>query len=246
MAFSIHLVTSLIIFLIFLYYILSYWYPSPYFTLDGGWQGIRIMLFVDIFLGPFLTLLFFKAGKPSLKFDMCIIAGIQCIALAYGGWNVYDQRTAAVVYSFDGLYTRNPEQIRYAGLTPEKVAKLSTETPPLIYLRLPKDKTARSRFIVDTYNKKKLVLDLGDRYEPMTDENLQALLSSGMNMKELEKLGDNTIEQLKSFAASNGSRIEDFVYIPLHGRYKNSLLAFRHSDGKIIGRPNVQIPTQFN
>ena len=245
MAFSIHLVISLAIFLVFLYFILSYWYPSPYFTLDGGWQGIRIMLFVDVFLGPFLTLLFFKAGKPNLKFDMCIIAGIQCIALAYGGWNVYDQRTAAVVYSFDGFHTRNPEQIRYAGLTPAKVAELSPETPPLIYLRLPKDKTTRSRFIVDTYNQQKLVLDLGDRYEPMTGENLQTVLSSGMDMNELEKLGENTLEQVKEFATANNRKIEDFVYIPLHGRYKNSLLAFRHNDGKIMGSPNVEIPTRF-
>ncbi|MCG6936115.1 MAG: hypothetical protein LJE73_09510, partial [Proteobacteria bacterium] len=66
-AFLIHLGISLVIFLILAYIILIKWYPVPFFYTDGGWQGVRIVAAVDLVLGPLLTLLVYKHGKPGLK-----------------------------------------------------------------------------------------------------------------------------------------------------------------------------------
>lgn len=80
-AFSIHFAISFAIFLILLYFILFQWYPQPLFSTDGGWRIIRIIVGVDLVLGPLLTLIVFKAGKPGLKFDLTIIAFLQITAL---------------------------------------------------------------------------------------------------------------------------------------------------------------------
>ena len=61
------------------------WYPTPYFAIDGGWQVLRILAGVDVVLGPLLTFIVFKIGKPSLKFDMSCIILMQIGALIYGG-----------------------------------------------------------------------------------------------------------------------------------------------------------------
>ena len=37
---AVHLSMSLIIFFILAYQIYYVWYPQPYFSVDGGWQGI--------------------------------------------------------------------------------------------------------------------------------------------------------------------------------------------------------------
>ena len=104
-AFTTHLGISLVIFLIVLYFILVEWYPFPYFNTDGGWQGIRILAFVDIVLGPLLTLLVFKQGKRYLKFDLSIIALIQISALAWGISVIQRERPLAAVFIEDYFLT---------------------------------------------------------------------------------------------------------------------------------------------
>ena len=52
-AFLIHLGISAVIYAGLLYLIIFIWYPQPYFTADGGWQGIRLVTGIDMVLGPY-------------------------------------------------------------------------------------------------------------------------------------------------------------------------------------------------
>jgi hypothetical protein len=78
-------------------------------------------------LGPSLTLIAFKSGKPSLKFDLRCIVLLQLGALLYGGMIVYQQRPAFVVFGVDRFTTipaaevdfdriKYPELKRIAGI----------------------------------------------------------------------------------------------------------------------------------
>lgn len=102
---GIHLLLSAVVFAIAVYLIACVWYPSPLFNIAGGWQGIRIMLLVDIVLGPLLTLLVFDRSKglPRLQFDMAVIVGMQVTALSWGFYAVHSQRPLASVY-WDGEF----------------------------------------------------------------------------------------------------------------------------------------------
>ncbi|MEJ2115130.1 MAG: type IV pilin accessory protein, partial [Gammaproteobacteria bacterium] len=60
------------------------WYPRPYFQANGAWSVIRILILVDLVMGPLLTLVLFKKGKPGLVLDLCLVAIIQLTALIYG------------------------------------------------------------------------------------------------------------------------------------------------------------------
>ena len=66
-AFAIHLLISFVIFIAITYLVVFKWYPDIFFDTDGGWRGMRIIIAVDLVLGPLLTLVVFKAGKPGLK-----------------------------------------------------------------------------------------------------------------------------------------------------------------------------------
>lgn len=60
------------------------WYPSPLFKALGGDEIFLTLLAVDVVLGPLLTLVVFKTGKKSLKFDLAVIGIVQVAALSYG------------------------------------------------------------------------------------------------------------------------------------------------------------------
>ena len=103
-AFLTHLGVSSIIFMVLSYLIVFHWYPDFYFSLDGGQRAIATVFFVDVVLGPGLTLLVFKPGKKSLRFDMSVIVLVQISALIWGVNNVFTERSATAVF-YQGKFT---------------------------------------------------------------------------------------------------------------------------------------------
>ena len=100
--FSVHLSISAVVFAALAIAMVTHWFPGPYFAADGGWQGMRIIAAVDLVLGPSLTLIFFNPKKKkhrALLFDLSAIAIVQLIALVWGTWVVYNERTVAIAFT---------------------------------------------------------------------------------------------------------------------------------------------------
>lgn len=74
------------------------WYPGPFFEQSGATGLLTILVPVDVLIGPLLTLIVFKSGKPSLRFDLTVIALLQMSALIYGAWVIAEARPAYVVF----------------------------------------------------------------------------------------------------------------------------------------------------
>jgi hypothetical protein len=77
------------------------WYPDPYFQAVGAWNVLRVLVGVDLVLGPVLTLILFKPGKWGLKFDLAFIACVQLAALVYGVTVIYRERPYFTVFAVD-------------------------------------------------------------------------------------------------------------------------------------------------
>jgi len=98
---SIHLLISLVIIGLFYLFVLNVWYPAPYFKISGLLGIMSMLVAIDLFLGPLLTFIVFKPNKPSLKFDLSVIAAIQAAALIYGAIAVYEGHPVYVAYAVD-------------------------------------------------------------------------------------------------------------------------------------------------
>jgi hypothetical protein len=129
-AFAAHFGISLLIFFALLGVILLLWYPGALFTAAGGWQGIRIVVGVDLVLGPLLTLIVYNLAKPRrlLYRDLLIVGVIQLSCLAAGVLIVYVERPVAVIYSLDKFYAlkrcdfvangKDPQQLQLRLMSP--------------------------------------------------------------------------------------------------------------------------------
>ncbi len=141
---AIHMCLSLAVFVYLAYQIYYNWYPQPYFSVDGGWQGIRLVAAVDLVLGPIITFLIFDLSKrrKEIVFDLVTIVTIQFGALAYGVYATYSQRPVAIVLIDEYVFTAIKEH--YGGsLSSESVLKqYSDEKPPIIYAHLEKNAEA--------------------------------------------------------------------------------------------------------
>jgi len=245
-AFGIHIGISALLFLMLLSFIVFFWYPVPYFSADGGWQGIRLIFFVDVVLGPLLTLLVYKRGKPGLKFDMTLIALVQAAALSWGTWTVYDQRTMAVVFVDDAFHTLSPAQVRQAGLDESDLSRFPHH-PPMAFLRLPEDRTERRNLIREYEFKKNIpMIRLGERYEPLDDRHMQTVLSRGMPIADLQFYNPDFDAVAARLMKKYGGTVEDYAWVPIHARYRHSVLLIRRSDARILVMPaGLEIPVFY-
>lgn len=98
---GIHLTISILVGLgafSMLYFI---YYPQPYFAVAGADQLVLMLLGIDVILGPLLTLLVFKTGKKTLRFDLSTIAVVQLAALVYGLHVMWAARPVFIVGAID-------------------------------------------------------------------------------------------------------------------------------------------------
>lgn len=135
-----HFAISLIIFAILGYLVYFCWYPQPLFAIDAGWQGLRIIAFVDFVLGPFITLFIFNPKKKELFKDLAIIALIQASALSYGVYHVYQSRPAFVVYADNAFYTVAASELEHFPLSNDILAEVSIIKPIYKILDIPREK----------------------------------------------------------------------------------------------------------
>lgn len=101
---ALHLAISMLVALLFVAVLRFVWFPGPLFAVSGATGLLSILVPVDVVLGPLLTLLVFKAGKPSLKFDLTVIALLQAAALCYGAWVIAEARPAYMVFFGNQLH----------------------------------------------------------------------------------------------------------------------------------------------
>ena len=134
LAFASHFGMSLIIFAVLLLLIVLFWYPGALFSAAGGWQGVRIVIGVDLILGPLLTLIVYDLAKPRkiLFRDLSIIALIQLSCLSVGVYVVFKERPIAVTYAYDKFYALKRSDFVKSGNDPDSM-DLNLMTPNVFY-----------------------------------------------------------------------------------------------------------------
>lgn len=117
-AFLLHLLISAVIAATVMVVVFWVWYPAPLHEVVGVTEIFLLLLAVDVSIGPLITLIVYKPGKPSLKFDLTVIAILQLCALGYGVQTVFAGRPAFIVFAQDRF-----ELARALDLDPASVDK---------------------------------------------------------------------------------------------------------------------------
>jgi hypothetical protein len=137
---AIHLSISAAIGLVAAILIFGVWYPPPYSQATGATELVVLLLGVDLILGPLLTLVVFRSGKKSLRFDLTVIAVLQACAFLYGMSVVVRARPAFIVGAIDrfvvvGATELDPKDL--AAATEPQFRSLPWGGPRVVGLRMP-------------------------------------------------------------------------------------------------------------
>ncbi len=103
-------------FFLFVYFI---WYQQVYFKISGVIEPLKLLLIVDVILGPLLTFMIYKKGKKNLKFDLMIIILFQILAFIYGAYSIYLGKPSLVIHRTGYLEVISENSINYTELSDE-------------------------------------------------------------------------------------------------------------------------------
>lgn len=130
------------------------WYPHPYFLAAGAWTVLRVLIGVDLGLGPLLTLVVFKPGKRGLRFDLAAIALVQLVAFVYGVTSIYEARPYFTVFAIDRFYVLAREDVDPAALArrarEQPIGEKPARGPLLVAASRPKDSAGMQRLLDET------------------------------------------------------------------------------------------------
>ena len=225
-----HLVLSIIIFSGVIAALLFLWYPPPYFTASGGWQGLKIAASVDLVLGPLLTFVVFdlkKKSRKKLKGDLIAIALMQFTALAWGVHTIYNQRPVAVVFWDHEFMTVPAVAIEEQGIDLNELDRYGNKKPPLIYAEKPKELEAlraMAKRINETHIPPHHDLLL---YKPLA-KFFDEILPFQLSMDYILEHNAEVKAELDKILAKTGKRQQDYYYFPLRSKYHNIILLFSH------------------
>jgi len=213
---GIHLLLSVFIVITVLGLMLGLWYPGAYFKLMGGDGLLFIMAGVDICLGPLLTLIVFKSGKKTLKFDLTVIGMVQLAALSYGAYIMFQARPVFTVLTNDQFQVAIP-----ADIEPKYLAKASRPEwkhfsltgPVLVAAVEPKEEKEKQDIIflgaagVDWQQLPQLYV----KYEEQRDN----VLRKAKPLAELRKLAATNSAVVDAFIKRRSQSEQDFVFLPI-------------------------------
>ena len=235
---SIHLMLSILVFVIILYFILFEWYPEPFFTAQGGWQGIRLMAFVDLVLGPALTLIVYNHLKPRkyIIFDISVIMVVQITALILGGYTVYSQRPIALVYWGTAFYTVTSDDYHKQGIETPDFSQYSRYTPPLIYSR--PVATEAELELSNRLTKKMVPAYAQIEFYAAIEDNMEDILINEVNMNEVMLTNPTMLKRLEELTKGD---LDAYRYMALKAKFHHMILIMT-DDGVLIG--SVKAPAR--
>lgn len=238
-AFLVHLMISVLVVGSFLAITFFIWYPEPYFEADGAYHVVAVLAGVDVVLGPLLTLIVFKSGKPRLKLDLSIIAAIQLAAFLYGASTIFTERPAFVVLVLDKFNTVPASKVDLARIHDADLEFGLFSRPKLVYTKFPPDYNAVLKIVNDVFNGGTLIRYRSDLYAPIakgTDRILRAA-------RPFRRLTDK--EDIRKRLETEASRFykgdpESLKYIPLVGKNKVMTMLLDPKTGSPVGFLDVK------
>jgi hypothetical protein len=234
----VHFLFSVCVFALFVGILLLFWFPNPYFSASGGWQGLRIVAAVDLVLGPLVTLVIFntKKSRRELISDISVVVFIQLAALSWGLKAVYEQRPVAVVYLDSSFYTVPAASLKGQGVDLADLEQFGTKAPVFVYVQRPDGGAELGRFS-ESLEEGVPPHEQVWLYQSM-QENFNAIRRSSLNIEGIMTANEGMKSDVEALLMDTGTALHDNFYIALTSRYRNVVLVFT-ADGELLGSINA-------
>ena len=202
---------------------------------------MRIIIGVDLVLGPLLTLIVFRAGKPGLRADLTMIGVFQAICLTAGVYIVHSERPVALVWVDGQFNSMTVDSYRNSGIDVPDWRAFPGAFPKQIQVSLPSDVHAHADLRREMMVSEKQMNLATEYYAPFAPDAAE-FAREAHSYDDLEDR-DQERQDIPRFLAEHGGSLEDYYFYPLAARYHYYFLGFRKSDLRLAGLLKTPGPT---
>lgn len=233
---GLHLVLSVLVALTVVLLVLALWYPRPYFQAMGGETLLRLLIGVDVVLGPVITLIIFDPRKPSLKWDLAVIGVLQVAALAYGGYVMFQARPVYSVFSVDRfeIAAANTVDDGSRAKAPPEYRELPLSGPRVVAARVPADPREASSVTFGAAMGGPDLVDLPHLYVPYADVTAD-VARAARPLARLASRGAPEAAAVRAFVESSGRSEASLGYVPARARNRDFAVVVDRQTGAIAG-----------
>lgn len=235
----IHLAISATIAVAISAFLLLAWYPPPYFSAAGALHLTVVILVVDLVLGPLLTLIVFKSGKPSLKFDLGVIALMQVGALVYGLSVVVESRPVYLVAAMDRFELVAANEVYLDPPPAPDYRRLPWLAPELVAAMLPADADSRSYLLQQTLAGKPDLHARPAYYQPYATAAARLYANSRSLAALVEQRPGQRAEVLQWLQRHGGIGLTEARYLPLVLRERNMVMVLDPRSQRPLGALDI-------
>ncbi len=129
-AFGFHFLASATVIAVIFGLVKLVWYPNQLFEAANGFELLKILVLVDLVLGPLIMLIIFNPKKKSLKFDVSAVLICQLMFMAYGVWSLYAVRPVYIAYVENQFFLVKANEIEDSDL--DKVEHANSKNCPYL------------------------------------------------------------------------------------------------------------------
>jgi len=232
---AIHLLISATIGVIVGVLLFGVWYPPPYFHAGGADELMLLLVGVDLTLGPLLTLIVFRSGKPGLKFDLSLIGIVQSAALVYGLSVVLQSRPVFLVAVPDRFVLVSASEISDADLAEGKEERFrfrSWTGPQLVAAEIPTDPKEKSDLAFSALSGRDV--ENLPKYYRNYDAAAHKLLANAKPLEALLKSKPQFQTIISRWLAASGRDAQSVVWIPLVARKTDLVMLLDASTAHVL------------
>jgi hypothetical protein len=232
---GLHLAISALIAAVVVTLIAILWYPSPYFLAMGGDHLLRLLIGVDVVIGPLITLIIFDPQKARLRYDLATIALLQLAALFYGGYIMFEARPVYNVFIKDRFETVAANRIDTESLAraPTQFRDLPLTGPRVVAAQFPTSADELMRLRLEALFGGPDIAGRPHLYLPYASEAMQVARSS-RPLATLARHDRDTAAAVKDFMASREGT-QNLGYVPVKARNRDFAAIVDRATGEIVG-----------
>lgn len=213
------------------------WYPPGLLGVAKADKLLLTLTGVDVVLGPLLTLIIYRQGKPSLKFDLAVIAALQFAALGFGLNTLWQSRPVYLVAATDRfqLVFANeiaPEDLRNAPPEYRHLPVLGVRT---IAARLPEDPRLRQKALFASLGGGKDIYLIPANYVPFAPESKAFAARATPVVALLDHASPAGRDGLLDGVRRSGKPAQDLVAVPIDSIRGSAAMLLDAHTGEVAG-----------
>lgn len=232
-----HLLLSFLVIGLIAAYIIYFWYPPALMKMAKADELLLIIGSIDLAAGPLLTLIVYKANKPSLKFDLAVIALMQLGFLSYGLHTIYESRPVfmvAVRDRFEMVFANEVEPENLAKAAMPNTKTLGFTAPKLVGAKQPASNDLRMLITMKAMDGGNDIQALPEFYVPY-EKMQRELLGYAMPITTGPDTTEENSQYLLQAAKSYGRTPDEVRYVPISSLRGFAAMLLDAKTGAIVG-----------